>query len=514
MSDLRLPKPLLIRADAGGKLGIGHVMRMWALAQAYRDRGGAVHLVAATCPQPLMDRIEADGVTVRCMSDLPPGSSEDAGQTAATALNLGAAWAVVDGYHFGTDYQRVLRSRGLQVLAVDDYGHCETWSADAVLNQNIYAPERTLKSEVPDCRFLKGLRYALLRREFRQTLVPPETPAIGTSVGGDVRLLVTLGGVDADNATGHLLRLLKELETPHRQVRVVVGPGNPHVELLEAAATQSPHGIELLHDVRDMIPHYLWATHIISAGGSTCWEWLCLGKRALVLPLADNQKPIVESLTQHGLAGRLPWGGGTFMPDAISVLKGYLKACQTASLTGSHGLPAQRWVDGNGADRVAAFLDESGAWIRPAFADDAREWFELANDPMVRRNSFHGDPIPWETHMAWFRRQLCSAASLLWSALDGEDRMIGFARFHKLEDGGWELGVAVKPTHRGRGWGLQIMRLSMARFRELKSGVPSTLVARIKPANMASLKLFRALGFIPDDARSAAGGEVLTFKTS
>ena len=58
-----IPK-LLIHADAGGILGTGHVMRMIALAQAYRRRGGEVTIASVQCPEPIIDRVEELGITL------------------------------------------------------------------------------------------------------------------------------------------------------------------------------------------------------------------------------------------------------------------------------------------------------------------------------------------------------------------------------------------------------------------------------------------------------------------
>ena len=44
--------------------------------------------------------------------------------------------------------------------------------------------------------------------------------------------------------------------------------------------------------------------------------------------------------------------------------------------------------------------------LRPVCADDCRMIWEWANDPLVRSQSFANDPIPWESHVAWFKRAL------------------------------------------------------------------------------------------------------------
>ena len=74
--------PLFIRADAGGKLGTGHVMRMLALAQAYRRRGGKVDFICAQLPGALETRLQEEGCEVIRIS-VEPGSATDAEQTLA-----------------------------------------------------------------------------------------------------------------------------------------------------------------------------------------------------------------------------------------------------------------------------------------------------------------------------------------------------------------------------------------------------------------------------------------------
>ncbi|NEO80442.1 hypothetical protein [Moorena sp. SIO4G3] len=85
-------------------------------------------------------RLQAEGIQVGHLC-VPSGTAEDAEQTIAQAKALGATWVVVDGYHFGADYQRVIKKAGLRLLFIDDYGHAAHYWADLVLNSDL-APKK------------------------------------------------------------------------------------------------------------------------------------------------------------------------------------------------------------------------------------------------------------------------------------------------------------------------------------------------------------------------------------
>ncbi len=157
-------QPLLIRADASPRRGTGHVMRGLALGQAWQ-KTGLVLFAVSQCTPALEERLRGEGFEVR-RSAVEPGSQADAQVTAALALQLGAAWVVVDGYQFGADYQRVIKSAGLRLLFLDDYGHADHYHANLVLNQNLGADAGLYARREPYTRLLLGVRYALLRREF------------------------------------------------------------------------------------------------------------------------------------------------------------------------------------------------------------------------------------------------------------------------------------------------------------------------------------------------------------
>src|SRR5580692_11445116 len=128
---------LLVRADAGLKMGTGHAMRCLALAQGWRHAGGEV-IFALAESTPAVDRLlRSEGFSVTRIEDVP-GSLVDARSTLEIARACGADWFVVDGYQFDADYQKQLQSFR-PVLAIDDNGQLDYYAAELVLNQNAHA---------------------------------------------------------------------------------------------------------------------------------------------------------------------------------------------------------------------------------------------------------------------------------------------------------------------------------------------------------------------------------------
>jgi len=277
---------LLLRADASETIGTGHVMRCLALAQAWQDTGGRVVFLMATEAPAVEARLQSEGMEVIHLP-VQPGSRDDAIQTADLARRVGADWVVVDGYHFGADYQRTIRGLGLHLLFIDDHGHADHYSADLVLNQNIHAHEGIYKNREPYTRLLLGTRYVLLRREFLKWRGwKREIPEVARKV------LVTMGGSDPDNVTLKVIQALQQVDVDGLETIVVVGGGNPHYEELQSSVQESRFPVLLESNVTNMPELMAWADVAVSAGGSTSWELAFMGVPALVLILANNQRSI------------------------------------------------------------------------------------------------------------------------------------------------------------------------------------------------------------------------------
>ncbi|TWT66209.1 UDP-2,4-diacetamido-2,4,6-trideoxy-beta-L-altropyranose hydrolase [Allorhodopirellula solitaria] len=476
------PTPsLLIRADASVHAGTGHVMRMLALAQAWQRRGGQVHLLSHTLPHQLAQRVAAEAVVLHHLDAAAIVSgATDQRSTIDLAHHVGATWVVADGYGFTSEFQTAIRRASLRLTMVTDFDYCREWSADRIVNQNPHASREPYRCDVGDCQRLFGTRYVLLRREFVTAREATEGQGL---LDRPRRLLVTLGGSDAENVTGEILEVLARLDTEPIDVRVLVGMANPHHKALQQHADLSPHKVEILSGVDDMPAQYQWADGVLTAGGSSCWEWMYFGLPAAVIVIAENQQPIYDELVEHQVA----IGLGHPQQVDIASLQEFVQSLTTEAGDLNR---FRNWVDGYGADRIASAMG-SGVWLRRATATDCRLYFDWANDPTVRNNSLQSSMIAWEEHCEWFCEQIARDDRRLFLSIRGE-QPVGQVRMSLTPDREWQLGFSVAAEARGSGLGGEILRLGIAAMRNEGE---HDFVATVKQANVASAKCFERLGW-------------------
>ena len=486
--------PLCIRADAGPSIGIGHLMRCLALAQAWQDRGGAVTFVTAPGQPALKARCVREGFAVHELKALP-GTLADAVETLATAV--AADWLVVDGYQFRTDYLLVLRAGDRRVLVVDDLGTIDLKPADLVLNQNMQATAAMYGGRVAVSRLLLGSSFALLRREFLQERSVATTPRDGAARN----VVITLGGSDPANVTGRVLELLGNVRDLRLHVTVIVGPANLHLPSLQSAAArlQPAHDVTLVTDPPDLPALLARADVAVSAAGSSCWELACLKVPMLLIVTAENQRPSAVALAAAKMA---LVAGGELSAELLPALRALLGDPELRRHL-SH--TAGQLIDGRGAGRVAERLATFPVCLRPATLRDARLLHAWANDPLTRRMSFSTESIPWDTHLPWLTGRLANPDCRLYIGEDERGEALGQVRLDRAATTA-TLSVGLAPEARGRGLAARLVRLAAVEC--LDSGWCRLVEARVRPENAASLATFRRAGFV-DRGLSAGSGSVL-----
>ena len=483
---------IIIRADASTQMGTGHVMRCIALAQAWQEQGGAVVMVSAEIPPLLRDRLGVENIESRLIE-----ADNDAQATIQIAQEIGAEWVVVDGYQFDSYYQRMIKSADLQLLFIDDYGHCDAYCADFVLNQNSYADSLLYANCEPYTQLLLGSRYVLLRREFWQwrgwQRPQPQPP---------YHVLVTLGGSDPDNVTGKVIDALHTWTAFPLQLTVLVGGGNPHYDDLEAWVKHSPHTVELRRNVTDMPQLMSEANIAISAGGSTCWELAFMGLPNLIIVLAENQVAVGKNLDEVGVATNLGWWNelsAEKIRQQIQTILGDVSRWRAMSTQG------QLVVNGYGGQQVVTAISLG---VRPATMGDAKLLFEWANDPSVRQFAFNSNPIQWDEHITWFQKKIIDINCHQYICFDQNEDPIGQIRFD-IKDVDAEIDISVSPNYRGMGYGIQILNKGINLVRQIHPNL--TINAFVKINNKSSTRMFLKAGFNIVGEKLIQKSEVLHF---
>lgn len=355
---------LVLRSDATSQLGLGHVMRCLALAQAWRSRGGRPVMIAH-CPfDDVRRQIRQQGIQLVPLA-APHPAADDVSTTLLTLADLNdrsspinsPAWVVVDGSHFDGSYLTLLRSTGHKVAAIDDYAQRPFFDADLLVNPN-FGAERFHYRTPTGARQMMGLRHAPLRGEFQSwRRIQRPAPVVAR------KLLVTLGGSDPTHATAAVMRALELIRDTQFEARVVVGPANCNLRALRLQAIDSRVPVRLVTDTLAIPALMGWADLAISAAGVTCWELACVGLPNATLATSAGQLPIIEAIARLGAV--VPLGlAQSIQPATLADEIGKLLTDQAKRQSlAQHG---QALVDGRGADRVvSAMLSAAGHAVAP-----------------------------------------------------------------------------------------------------------------------------------------------------
>jgi UDP-2,4-diacetamido-2,4,6-trideoxy-beta-L-altropyranose hydrolase len=346
--------PLIIRADATPKIGMGHLMRSLALAQAWKQKGGRVTFITACERAGPRRRISEEGFEVIGLKESYPKCSDWEITSSALSSRL-KGWVVLDGYHFDPAYQRLVKEAGQRLLVIDDTAHLEHYYADVVLNQNINA-EGLEYCCAPYTSLQLGSQYVLLRSEFMAWFKWKRSIPYKAR-----RVLVTLGGSDPDNQTLKVIQAIDRFDLRGLEVMVVIGSCNRHSASLGAECLSSRATIRQVCNVRNMPELMAWADIAVSAGGSTCWELAFMGLPAVVLVLAENQKDIAGGLAQAGVVRDLGWYDGVSTDQLASALYELLEDHDMRVKMNERG---RELVDGLGRKRILhCLLSQSDAGL-------------------------------------------------------------------------------------------------------------------------------------------------------
>jgi UDP-2,4-diacetamido-2,4,6-trideoxy-beta-L-altropyranose hydrolase len=501
---------LLLRADADRAHGAGRVMRCLALAEVWQQHGGRATMLSFRLNPVLCRQIETRGIGLKEI----PSTYPDSGDLRATCTALEEVcrdeaelpWIVLDGYHFDTIYQSLLRSAGCRLMVIDDTAHLLRYDADIILNQALSAQQFAYTCS-PDTLLLLGPRFALLRSEFQSWQgVPRHCPEVARKV------LVTLGGSDADNATLKIIEALEQLTTPHVEIRIVVGPLNPHLTQLQSRMDFVSSRVHLQTDVTDIASLMGWADLAVAGAGATAWELAFMKVPTLLLTLSENQSQVARALDEFRAARSL---GSPADLDRDQLTEAIFCLMHDKGVRQQMSENSQVVVDGRGAQRALEVMlcgsSEASLQLRAASQEDALLLWQWVNETATRHNSFTAEPISWISHQAWYAAKLTSPGTRLW-ILELQKVPVGQICYDRTDCETARISFSIAPAYRGMGLGTQLLSLSADRAgRELKV---DTVEAISFAENRASNHAFLKAGFDVVEEKYVAGRRCFIFRRS
>ncbi len=364
------PQPVqqrvVFRADAGQRIGTGHVMRCLSIADRLAQMGARARFVCKAHDGHMAAQIRARGYGCDLLPVTPDWHAadylgwlggpmaEDAEQTAAAiAATGGADMLVVDHYALDASYHRALRQVVPRIAVIDDL-HNRPHDCDLLIDQNIGHDAAAYAGLVPDhARFLVGADYAPIRAAF--LALRAGSLARRADIAVPKVLLVSLGGSDPDNVT---MAALDALRPPlvFDQVHVVLSSVARHLAAVRAVVAGLSH-VTLHVDTQKMPELMAQADLSIGAAGVTAIERCVLGLPTLMVVVADNQIEAAHRMAALGAVSVLGNTASITSQTVQTALAAFMD--DTTGRLQDMSRCAADLYDGQGLDRIAPALFET-----------------------------------------------------------------------------------------------------------------------------------------------------------
>ena len=322
---------LFFRVEGNEHIGLGHLMRCFALSKAAQQAQiDVVFICNQTSKNFLLSRhqwhgdivviddshwhksVTADAIIERNKRDVE-FIATCMSRTASEPLSNYQQILVLDGYQFDHSYQQALATAGICFAYLDDINSFaqanQKHVADIVINGAAVARQLAYEKNAPNSRLCLGPQYLLLRPEFINLPLIP--------IANRHSLLLCFGGGDAQNHTLRMLGALSQLKFQY-PVKVITGAAYKcQKQLIENIQKgwlnydnvkyKISMPIQYMHDAQDMAEIMLHSRLSISAAGGTQFELMRCYTPSVLVVVADNQMPAATLSAQQGWCSAVDW---------------------------------------------------------------------------------------------------------------------------------------------------------------------------------------------------------------
>ena len=351
---VHLPR-VLFRVDGGSEMGMGHVYRSLAVAEALTDivsHADVCFLMRADHPEGVQ-HISSSGYAVRVV----PGPKVDPAQSGGEASSLETVVDVIRDYSpniivndqpfLEESYLRALARLGASTINLVD--SLDDIERPQNLASIIIATMQEGDVELDD--YHAGPAYAILRESFRKK----NGEAAAARDGRSRRVLLSFGGADPQNLTQKVLSALDGLED--LEISVVLGPAYAFREELELQLADMASRPRVLRNVEHMADTLHEADLVLCSGGMTVFEIAALGRPGIVLCQNARERERMESFARYGTILHLGLGTEVSAETIRERAVGLLNDAESRRRMGDAGA---KLVDAQGTHRVYEVLKKAG----------------------------------------------------------------------------------------------------------------------------------------------------------
>lgn len=328
---------IIFRVDGDNRIGLGHISRCIALSEML-NRHFSISFIVSNPSESIAKLASSYGRLIRLVGD----NIEDEYKALNAILSVEDI-CVLDGYHFGEEYQRFVKTRVRKVVIIDDLAD-KHYFADLIINAGSSSIRKSY-SVSAHTKVLSGFDYVLLRPEFISAAKQARRiHKVDTA-------FICMGGADPNYVTKKVLKACL-LNSFIRNISVLVGSAFTFYEDLKTIIETYEGGVEisLLRDISPLsIVSLMSSADICIVPSSTVSLEVCCVKSGLLTGVTfDNQKLIHEQLLQLGAAASV----GNFNDASIEGISSKVAKFKSVKLINKMVMNQRKAIDGKSPVRI------------------------------------------------------------------------------------------------------------------------------------------------------------------
>jgi len=341
MAERLLNQPrVLFRVDGGPRIGMGHIYRSLAIAEALRSlsRAEVAFLMSGgTEHEQGLIAVSRAGYPVRVARDGTLETGLEHVRDFSPAILINDLPALDSAY-----LTALSRLGATTVNLVDALDDLETTEHYAQVIVSVMQEE----NETPE-GFYGGPAYAILREHFRgREKLLRERPEL---------VLLTFGGSDPQGLTLKAARALQALDASI-EVVAVAGPAFSYRREFEALMKELPRKVPLINEAGGHIADLmLEADLVVGSGGMSVYELAALGTPGIVLGQNAREEKRMREFARHGTVEYLGLGPEVEEQALFAAAQALLADAGRRRTMSERG---RALVDGLGAARTAEMVLE------------------------------------------------------------------------------------------------------------------------------------------------------------
>lgn len=344
-------------------------------------------------------------------------------------------------------------------------------------------------------KYLLGIEYQPFRKAFWNI----ENRFINIDIEN---ILITLGANDSYNLIPQISEILKVI-IPNAQRNVLLSKLSPnYAELIKKTDDKFKIFSDLNeNDVKDLM---FKSDIAICAGGQTLYECLVTGLPTIAVKTADNQSKNIEGFIKHNL---IYYGGNWDDNNLICRIESIIKNELSYQNRQDINLRVKEVIVSNGSKNIVKRIlkshTESCLTVRKVISEDVINIFNLANDNVVRENSFNQDKIIFENHLKWFNARIVDP-NTLFLVIEVKGKFSGQIRYDINGDVA-TINISIVDSFRGLSVGEIAIKKSIKKLQQIYSNIVK-IDAFVKTSNVSSKIVFEKAGFILDNVNKEIKG--------